>query len=242
MLMRRVGRRTGFRVGAMFGLASASLAVYAIYELSFVLFCLAMLFSGGYLAFAQYYRFAAADTASDEFRPKAISWVLAGGLIAAVAGPQIVTYTRDALAPVFFAGSFVASAVSAIAALGILSFVDIPKSPTVNIDGTPPRPILEIVKQVKLRISIFTGMVSYASMTFIMTATPLAMVACNHSVDSAAMAIQWHVLAMFAPSFVTRHLIERFGRERIVFAGQDLCSLQLLDWLPLRGWPSGNSI
>ncbi len=222
MFMRRVGRRTGFQIGAILGLASASLAAYAIFELSFSLFCLAMLFSGGYQAFAQYYRFAAADTASDAFRPKAISWVLAGGLVAAVAGPQLVIYTRDAFAPVLYAGSFIASACAAIVALGILSFVDIPKVPNASADGTPPRPLREIFKQVKLRIAIFTGMVSYASMTFIMTATPLAMVACNHSVDSAAMAIQWHVLAMFAPSFVTGHLIARFGRERIVFAGLTL--------------------
>lgn len=219
MLMRRVGRRTGFQVGAIFGIASASLAVYAIFESSFALFCLALLFSGSYQAFSQYYRFAAADTASAAFRPKAISWVLAGGLIAAVAGPQLVIYTRDVLAPVMYAGSFVASACASLVALGILSFVDIPKSPATSADGTPPRPLREILRQVKLRIAIFTGMVSYASMTFIMTATPLAMVAYNHSVDSAAMAIQWHILAMFAPSFVTGHLIERFGRERVVFAG-----------------------
>ncbi len=219
MLMRRVGRRAGFQIGAICGLASSSLAAYAIFELSFPLFCLAMLFSGGYQAFAQYYRFAAADTASDAFRPKAISWVLAGGLIAAVAGPQIVIYTRDAFAPVLYAGSFIASACASLIALGILSFVDIPKAPVASVDGTPPRPLREILKQVKLRIAIFTGMVSYASMSFMMTATPLAMVACNHSVDSAALAIQWHVLAMFAPSFITGHLIARFGRERIVFAG-----------------------
>jgi MFS family permease len=219
MLMRRVGRRTGFLVGASLGVVSASIAVYAIFEMSFPIFCLALLFSGGYQAFAQYYRFAAADTASAEFRPKAISWVLAGGLIAAVVGPQLVIYTKDALAPVVYAGSFVASACSAILALGILSLVDIPKAPEASVDGSPPRTLREILRQVKLRIAIFTGMVSYASMTFVMTATPLAMVACNHSVDSAAMAIQWHVLAMFAPSFITGHLIARFGRERIVFAG-----------------------
>jgi MFS family permease len=222
MLMRRVGRRTGFQVGAIFGMASASLAVYAIFVSSFALFCLALLFSGSYQAFAQYYRFAAADTASAAFRPKAISWVLAGGLIAAVAGPQLVIYTRDVLAPVMYAGSFMASACASFVALGILSLVDIPKSPATSADGTPPRPLREILRQVKLRIAIFTGMVSYASMTFIMTATPLAMVAYNHSVDEAAMAIQWHVLAMFAPSFVTGHLIERFGRERVVFAGLTL--------------------
>ena len=102
--MRRVGRRIGFKFGALLGLASASLAVFAIFELSFALFCLAMFLSGDYQASAQYYRFAAADTASAAFRPKAISWVLAGGLIAAVAGSQLVIYTRNAFAPVMYAG------------------------------------------------------------------------------------------------------------------------------------------
>ncbi len=121
-----------------------------------------------------------------------------------------------------YAGSFVASACTAIVALGILAFVDIPNTSAASADGTPPRPLREILGQAKLRIANFTGMVSYASMAFIMTATPLAMVASNYSVDSAAMAIQWHVLAMFAPSFITGHLIERFGRERVVFAGLTL--------------------
>ena len=219
MFMREVGRRIGFQLGAVLGALSALLATYAIFERSFWLFCFAIFVAGAYQAFAQYYRFAAADTASAAFRPRAISWVLAGGLVAAVAGPQLVIYTKDALAPVTFAGVFVASAVASILAIGVLSLVDIPKAPKAAADGTPPRPLREILKQAKLRIAIFSGMVSYGSMTFLMTATPLAMVACNHSVDSAAWAIQWHVLAMFAPSFVTGRLIDRFGRERIVLTG-----------------------
>ncbi|MDA7948297.1 MAG: MFS transporter [Hyphomicrobiaceae bacterium] len=219
MFMREVGRRAGFQLGAVTGALSAALATYAIYDRSFWLFCFAIFLSGAYQAFAQYYRFAAADTASEAFRPRAISWVLAGGLIAAVAGPQLVIYTKDALAPVTFAGVYVASAAASLLAIGILSLIDIPKAPKLAADGTPPRPLREILKQPRLRIAIFSGMVSYGSMTFLMTATPLAMVACNHSVDSAAWAIQWHVLAMFAPSFVTGRLIDRFGRERVVLAG-----------------------
>lgn len=219
MFMRRVGRRAGFQLGALLGLVATILATYAIFERSFWLFALATFITGGYQAFAQYYRFAAADMASDAFRPRAISWVLVGGLVAAVMGPQLVIYTKDVLAPVMFAGSFIASACASLFAIGVLSFVDIPKPPSTSTDGTPPRPLLEIFKQVKLRIAVFAGMVSYASMTFIMTATPLAMVACNHPVDSAAWAIQWHSLAMFAPSFVTGRLIDRFGRERVILAG-----------------------
>jgi len=219
LLMRRVGRRNGFLLGALAAFFASLLAIYAIFELSFPLFCMATAMTGIYQAFAQYYRFAAADTASEEFKPKAISWVMAGGLIAAVAGPQIAILTKDLFAPVFYAGSFVASAVMALLAMGVLFFVDIPLPSTRSPEGAQPRPLGLILKQPKLRIAILTGMVSYASMTFIMTATPLAMIACNHSVTSAAHAIQWHVLAMFAPSFFTGHLIARFGRERIILAG-----------------------
>ena len=120
MFMREVGRRFGFQLGATLGALSALLATYAIYERSFWLFCFAIFVAGAYQAFAQYYRFAAADTASEAFRPRAISWVLAGGLVAAVAGPQLVIYTKDALAPVTFAGVFVASAAASIMAIGIL--------------------------------------------------------------------------------------------------------------------------
>ncbi len=219
MFMRRVGRRRGFQLGALMGMTSALLAVFAIFESSFPLFCFAMTISGGYQAFAQYYRFAAADTASEAFRPKAISWVLAGGLIAAFVAPQIVIYSKDALAPVTFAGSFIASAMVAIIAMAVLAFVDIPGAAETDEAGIAPRSLREILRQVKLRIAILTGMVSYGSMTFVMTAAPLAMVAGNHSLPSAAFAIQWHIVAMFAPSFFTGRLIARFGRERIVLAG-----------------------
>jgi len=219
MFMRYVGRRRGFQIGALMGLTSASLAVYAIYQSSFWLFCFALMLTGTYQAFAQYYRFAAADTASEEFRPKAISWVLLGGLAAAVAGPQIVIYTKDALAPVMYAGAFAASAVTAFIAMLVVTLIDIPKAPATSLDGEPPRPLRIILGQRKLKTAIFSGMVSYASMSFVMTATPLAMVASSHSVESAALAIQWHVLAMFVPSFFTGNLIARFGREPIILFG-----------------------
>lgn len=225
MFMRRWGRKAGFSIGALCGLASSTFAVFAIFEANFWMFCLALFISGGYQAFAQYYRFAAADTASAHFRPTAISWVLAGGLVAAIAGPQIIIYTKTTFAPVLYAGSFAAIAIASTIAIGVLQLIDIPKAPATAKDGTPPRPLREILRQKKLKISIFTGMVSYASMTFVMTATPLAMVACGHTVDSAAWAIQWHVLAMFAPSFITGKLITRFGREPVILTGLVLLAL-----------------
>ncbi|GAB4238830.1 MAG: MFS transporter [Methyloligellaceae bacterium] len=218
-MMRHLGRRTGFQIGALFAVAGTSLAVHAIFERAFWLFCAATLLLGAYQACAQYYRFAAADTASEAFKPKAISWVLAGGLVAALIAPQIVIYTKDAFAPVLFAGSFAAAGVAALLAIGVLAFLDIPRLPAQQAGGRQSRPLLEILRQPRLRIAILTGMVSYASMTFVMTATPLAMVACNHSVDSATLAIQWHVVAMFAPSFFTGHLIARFGREMVILTG-----------------------
>lgn len=219
LLMRRIGRRTGFQIGTLFALASASLATYAIFEKSFWLYCGATVLAGVYQATSQYYRFAAADTASESFRPKAISWVMAGGLVAAVAGPQLVVLTKDMFAPVIYAGSFVASAVAAVLAMLVLCLVDIPRLGRGAVEGEGQRSLGEILAQPKLRVAILTGMVSYGSMNFIMTATPLAMIACNHSVESAAQAIQWHLFAMFAPSFVTGHLINRFGREAIVLTG-----------------------
>ena len=219
LLMRRFGRRTGFQLGTLFALMSASLAIFAIFEKSFWMYCAATALAGVYQAFAQYYRFAAADTASESFKPKAISWVLAGGLVAGLAGPQLVILTKDIFSPVFYAGSFVVSAVAAVLAMLVLCLVDIPRPQKSPVGGGGQRPMREILAQPKLRIAILTGMVSYSSMNFIMTATPLAMVACNHSVESAAQAIQLHLFAMFAPSFITGHLINRFGREAIVLTG-----------------------
>lgn len=219
LLMRSGGRRLGFMVGAGFGVASALLAAYAIFAQSFWVFCFATALGGVFQASSQYYRFAAADTASAHFRPKAISWVLAGGLVSAVAAPQLVIYTRDLFAPVQFAGSFAGLAVTSTLALCVLAFVDIPLQPRFGAGGAAPRPLTQIIAQPKLVIAILCGMASFSLMSFVMTASPVAMVACNHSVDSAAYAIQWHVLAMFAPSFFTGTLIQRHGRERVVLTG-----------------------
>jgi predicted MFS family arabinose efflux permease len=218
LFMRRFGRRAGFLTGAAAGFVSAGLAIYAIFIQSFWLFCLATMCNGAYQAFSMYYRFAAADTASEAFRPKAISWVLVGGVVAAIAGPQIVIWTRTLFDPVMFAGSFAASMVLSVASMVLLGFVDIPK-PSEAAQGDPPRPMGEILAQPRLVVAIVCGMVSYGIMNLVMTATPLAMVACDLSVDDAAFVIQWHALAMFAPSFFTGNIIARFGRERVISAG-----------------------
>lgn len=218
LFMRVVGRRIGFMTGAGFGVASGALAVFAIYAQSFWLFCLATLLCGGYQACAMYYRFAAADTASEAFKAKAISWVLAGGVIAAVMGPQIVIWTKDLFDPVMFAGSYAASMLLAVSAFALLSFIDIPK-PSETVFSQPARRMGEILAQPRLLVAMACGMVSYGIMNLVMTATPLAMVACNLSIEDAAFVIQWHVLAMFTPSFFTGHVIARLGKERVIAAG-----------------------
>ncbi len=217
-LTRHIGRRPGFIVGAGIGIAGSVLAVQAILTASFWLFCVATVLTGAYHAFIQLYRFAAADTASELFKPKAISWVLAGGVAAGVIGPQMVIFTRDLLAPVAFAGAFVAQGAIGLLAVAVLLFVRIPVPPKASVTGHG-RPILEIIAQPRFATAAICGIASYALMSLVMTAAPLAMIGCDHTVSDAALGIQWHVIAMFAPSFFTGHLIARFGKESVMASG-----------------------
>jgi len=220
LMMHRIGRRPGFLIGAILGLAGSLIAVYAIYNQDFWLLCLGCHLNGYYMAFGQHYRFAAADTASAEFRPKAISWVLAGGIAGALLGPQLILSTTDLLAPVFFAGAFAACAAITVFAVVILLFLRIPKPKSAAYGPGSGRPLLEILKQRPLRAAIAAGMASYGMMNLVMTAAPLAMVVFySHTVGDATGVIRWHVLAMYAPSFFTGHLIARFGRDRIIIVG-----------------------
>ncbi len=218
MFMQRFGRRRGFMTGAAMGMAGAGLAVFAIYEADFALFTAALFIAGAFQAFSSFYRFAAADTASDAFKPKAISWVLVGGVAAAFAGPQIAIWSKDMLAPYSFAGAFAAAMGLSFIAFVILSFIDIPR-PVEDHFERPPRPLPEIIKNPRFMVAVICAMVSYAIMNLVMTATPLSIVACGFSVSDAAFVIQWHVVAMFAPGFFTGNLIVRFGVERIISAG-----------------------
>ncbi len=218
MYMKLVGRRLGFMTGAAFGVASGALATYAIFQNSFWLFCLGTFLGGTYQASSMYYRFAATDTASDGFKAKAISWVLAGGIVAAFLGPQLVIYTKALFSPVLFAGSYASATMLSLLALAVVSFIDIPK-PSAEQHLEAARPLGTIMRQPRLLIAMFCGMVSFGIMNFVMTATPLAMVACGLTVDDAAFVIQWHIVAMFAPSFFTGHLINKFGKERVIGLG-----------------------
>jgi predicted MFS family arabinose efflux permease len=217
LLMRRIGRKPGFMLGAAIGVLAGLLSVYAIYISSFILFSFSTAMHGMYQASSGYFRFAAADTASPAFRAKAISWVLTGGVAAALFGTLIVMQTTNLLAPVTFAGCYVATAILAVLAIFTLTFLDLPNSR--DDQSGPTRPLLEILRQPRLIVAIACGMMSYGIMNLVMTATPIAMIDCGFSINDSSWVIQWHVLAMFIPSFFTGTLITRFGVEKVTSLG-----------------------
>ncbi|MDP2619976.1 MAG: MFS transporter [Hyphomicrobiales bacterium] len=224
LLMRRTGRRAGYMIGAGSGAVAALIAAAGIFYGNFWLFSLGALLMGIYWAFIQSYRFAAADTASDLFKAKAISWVLVGGVAAAIIGPQTVIWTKDLVQPFLFLGTFLAVAGLALVGVALMSRIDIPKPPP-PMAGDGGRPLSAIVAQRRFIVAAGCGAVSYAIMSLVMTATPVAMVGCGLSTESAALGIQWHVMAMFVPSFFTGNLIARFGKEKVVAAGLMILAL-----------------
>lgn len=216
LLMQRIGRRRGFLVGSTLGTLGAALAAYAIVHESFELFALAAALSGMFVGFGNYYRFAAADAATPDYRSRAISLVLAGGVVAALVGPNLAKWTSDWLAAPF-AGSFVAlTAITALSFLTLL-FLDIPRSAAEGHGGG--RPLGIIVRQPVFRVAAIGGMLGYGVMALVMTATPLSMHDHHYSFSDTAFVIEWHVLGMFAPSFFTGHLIRRFGVLPVMLTG-----------------------
>ena len=218
LLMRRLGRRGGAICGVLIGAAGALLQAFAVAAPSFLLLCAGAFLCGFSAAFVQQYRFAAADTASPAFRPRAISLVLAGGVVAAVLGPQTAIHAADLFAPVPYAGAYVGGAVLGLLAILPLAFLDIPRPPARRADARG-RPLADIVLRPDFLVAVGCATSAYALMSFVMTAAPLAMVLHHHRPDAAMLGIQWHVLAMFGPSFFTGSLIARFGAERIVAFG-----------------------
>jgi MFS family permease len=218
-LMQRRGRVAGFVIGAAGGGVGSALCALALLRGSFGLFMAGSLLSGLYMSAQGFYRFAATDGASEGFRPKAISYVMAAGLASAVLGPQLVKLTTDALAPVPFAGAYLAAA--ALNALGVwvFAFLDSPRPRPPAADGPRARSRLELVRTPRIAVAMICAMVSYALMNLVMTSTPLAVVGCGFGTGQAADVVMGHVIAMFAPSFFTGHLIARFGAERVIAAG-----------------------
>ncbi|MCO6185826.1 MFS transporter [Rhizobium sp. L1K21] len=217
-----LGLRGRFIFGTVLSMAGGVLAAIALLRADFWLFALGLLFLGLSAGFVQKIRFAAADLSPSFYKPKAISWILGGGIVSAVVGPQVVILAKDLLEPVTFAGSFLA--IIPIALIGAIIMTLVHFKPHVDhADGqviAPARPLSEIVANQRFITGMICGISSYALMSFLMTGAPLAMVVgCGYSSDIATLGIQWHVMAMFAPSFVTGQLISRFGVEKIVAAG-----------------------
>ena len=218
LLMGLIGRRAGFSIGALFGLLSGVVACAAMYRQSFPLLCLAALFQGMQAAFFWYFRLAAADATEPAFRAKAISFVMAGGVLAGFLGPQVAKWSVDWLAPVTFAGVYVAMAGFSVAVLALVQLVRIPRLSAAD-RTAHGRPMTEIMRQPTYRVALAASVFGYAVMTLTMSATPLAMLACGFGFADSATVIQAHIIGMFLPSFFTGHLINRFGVLAVIAAG-----------------------
>ena len=215
--MARVGRRRGFMAGAAVNIAGCAIGVVALWLHSFALFCLATATIGIYNAIGLQYRFAAAEVAAPSDRARAISWVLAGGVVGGFIGPEAAKWSRELFATPFL-GTFVAMAALAIVALAVQSRVHVPL-PKLDENSAGGRPLAEVAAQPVFIVAVVTAALGYGLMNLLMTATPIAMAFCGHPFGAAATVIEWHVVAMFAPGFVTGSLIARFGVLAVIGAG-----------------------
>lgn len=222
LFMGRYGRRAGFLIGALAGALGGALAARALVVDSFGLLLAGSVGTGIFMASQSFVRFAASEAVPPPLQAKAISWVLAAGLVNALAGPEIVRWLGDALAPTPYAGAY--AAVVGVNLLGaiVLGFLRLPPPPRQAPDPATARPLSAVLRQPTLIAAILCGMLSYAVMSLVMTSTSLAMADHGYSAAHAADVVRWHVFAMFAPSFVTGHLIGRFGHFRIIAVGLGL--------------------
>ncbi|HTL75689.1 MAG TPA: MFS transporter [Casimicrobiaceae bacterium] len=236
--MARVGRRAGFMTGAAINVVGCVVGALALAWQSFALFCVATGIIGIYNAVGLQYRFAAAEVSAPADRAKAISLVLAGGVVGGFLGPQAVRAARDLL-PTPFAGSFVALAVVALVALAVQAGVHVPLPPHAE-RSARGRPLREIVRQPTFVVAVLAGALSYGLMNLLMTATPIAMNFCGHPFAATALVIEWHVVAMYAPGFFTGSLIRRFGTLAIILAG--VAATALGAWIALDGISVGHFV
>ncbi|MBL8581578.1 MAG: MFS transporter, partial [Rhizobiaceae bacterium] len=237
-IIRQLGQRGGFMTGTVVTGLGGAVATLALFADGFWLFAFGLVLLGVGGAFVQQFRFAAADNAPPQFKAAAISYVLAGGVVTAILGPQIVIFTREMLAPVMFAGSFAAVIGLAVTGAFILSFLRIQPRQThvAEVAAGGARPLGEIVLRPRFAVALLCAVGSYALMSFVMTGAPLAMVGCGFTADEAALGISWHVMAMFGPSFFTGRLIQRFGAPSIVATGLVMlaaCALVALSGIQL---------
>ncbi len=219
-ISRRYGRRTAFIIGTGCGTLTGLIAAFAIFHALFWLFCGATFLGGLYGAVAQSYRFAAADGASAPFRPKAVSLVMAGGVFAGVLGPQLVQWTMDIWPPYLFAFSYVVQAAVALVAMAIVAGVHAPKPAAADLHAG--RPLWQIVRQPRFIAAALCGIIAYPMMNLVMTSAPLAMKLCGLTVSDSNFGIQWHIVAMYGPSFITGSLIARVGAPVVVALGLTL--------------------
>ncbi|TDY23797.1 putative MFS family arabinose efflux permease [Paraburkholderia sp. BL6665CI2N2] len=226
-LMARVGRRAGFVLGAGVGALGGAVSVWAIFHQSFWAFCAGTATVGVFQAFAQYYRLAAADAVGIDDKSRAISTVLAGGVVAAVCGPLLAAWSKDWLAPVAFAGSYALVTGFGLLSIALLTLLYRDKAPIASTVGAreAARPLGEIVRQPIFAAALANNALGYAVMMFVMTATPIAAVACGHTIGDGAQIIQWHLVGMFAPSLFSARLIKHFGVLRVIGAGIALSAL-----------------
>lgn len=221
LLLQKIGRKKGFMVATFFGISGSALAAMAILQEQFWLFGVGTALIGVFNGFGIYYRFAAADAVGSEYKSLAVSFIMAGGVVAAFVGPNLAGRTRDLIASAPFAASFGALIVLYMASLAVLSFLDLPPEP---VPAPSPaagsvRSLKVIARQPMFIVALASGMLGYAVMVLLMTATPLAMQHCAFSFSDTTFVVQWHVFSMFAPSFVTGYLIRRYGVLNILFTG-----------------------
>lgn len=218
-IARRFGRRTAFITGSGIGCIAGLIATAALLAGSFTLYCVATFLAGLYGSVVQSFRFAAADGASPGFRARALSWVMVGGVFSGVLGPQLVTWTMTLWQPYLFAASYLAQAAVALIAMAVLAGVDLPRPVRAADAG---RPLGTIIRQPRFIVAALCGVITYTLMNLVMTSAPLAMRLCGLPLSASNATIQWHVVAMYGPSFFTGALIARFGAQRVVAAGLTL--------------------
>ena len=221
--MRTIGRRNAYFLGSALGICGGLTAYFGINSSSFLIFCLGTILAGFYSSYVQNYRFAAADSVAPEWRPKAISWVMLGGLVAAVLATQLVLFTRNLWPDTPFAATFLAQAALAALALPLIALLRADVIAQAKVDAQNPgstgRPLVVIIQNPRFIVAVLTGIVSYSLMSFLMTASPLAMINFGHSLRDSTLGIQWHILAMFGPSFFTPALIKKFGKITVALIG-----------------------
>ncbi|MBO67151.1 MAG: MFS transporter [Acidiferrobacteraceae bacterium] len=227
LLMRQVGRRAGFSFGLTFGLLGAIMSAFAVIEREFGLLCLGALFIGCFNGFGQFYRFAAADVAGEIYRARAISLVIAGGVIAALIGPTLANWSKDSLIAYPFAGSYICLVGLYLLSLILVSFLRIPKLKAEQRDEKG-RLLMRIALQPVFIVAALGAVSAYGVMNLVMTSTPLAMATCGYSFSQTTFVFQGHMLGMYAPSFFTGHLIQRYGVTKIMFLGALLLAICIL--------------